>query len=798
MNDLRYGLRVLLKRPGFTLVAVVALGIGIGANAAIFSVVNALLLKPMPYSQPDRLVKVWPQGPQVSVSKIEFVEFRNQSRSFNDLAAYSGWTFTLTGTDEPAKIEGARATSTLFSLLGVNPELGRTFSPEEDQPGSHRVIIISHGLWQNRFGGSTDAVGRQITLDGESYAIIGVMPPDFAFPNNQADMWVPAVLDPGNSNDYTAGYLNLIARLKPDVTPAQAQADLSAIAQSIRPKLARASDRYGLEAAVISLYQETVGGIRQSLLILLGAVGLVLLVACANVANLQLARTTARQKEIAIRTALGASRLRVVRQLLTENILLALAGGAAGVLVAVWGLELLLAILPSDTPRLNEIGIDKTVLGFSLLISLVTGMLFGLAPALQTSKPDLNETLKESGRQTAGGSRARLRSLLVVSEVALALILVVGAGLLIKSFWRLQHIDPGFRPEGVLSLQLSPPSTAYAERPRRRAFYREVMERIESVAGVEAVGSIHLLPMGDSNWNPGLNIEGRPVAASEPLPEINWRAVTPNYFRAMGSPLVEGRFLADADNENSQPVALVNQTLARRFWPDQDATGKRIRSGFDGRDNWVTIVGVVGDIKQHGLGERTRPEMYRPYAQAPHPTSMYVMVRYSSDPAALLASIQSEVWSVDKNVPISDVRPLEEVISKSIVKPRSTMLMLAAFAGIALILGAVGIYGVVSYTVAERTREIGIRMAVGAQTSDVIRMVIGHGMKLTLTGVTIGLIGSYAVTRIMSGMLYGVSATDPYVFLAVALVLAAVALLACYIPARRATRVDPMIALRYE
>ncbi len=791
LKDLRFGLRSLGRSPGFTAVTLLTLALGIGANTAVFSIVNAVVLQPLPYRAPEQLVQVWLE-PHISMAKTDFVEIKKAASSFDDLAAYSGWGFTVTGGGEPAKVEGARTTANLFPLLGVQATLGRVFRPEEDQPGHDQVAVLSYGLWQRRYGGDPQIVGRAITVDGTPRTVVGVMSKDFDFLRaHPADLWLPATLNPSEQDDYTAGYLTLLGRLKNGVTVAQAQSEMTAIAHHLLEKRATRPSADG--PLVVPLQAEMVADVRTMLFILLGVVGFVLLIACANVANLQLARTSTRQRELAIRAALGATRGRLIRQLLTENCLLGLLGGAAGVALAWVGLDLLLRLLPLQLPLSGAPGISGGVLLFSLGVSVLTGLLFGLAPALQISQPDLQAPLKEGGRAATPRAGRRLRSLLVVAEVALALLLVVGAGLLIKSFARLQKVDPGFNPERVVSFQLSP---AIEDAGRARVYYREVFERLEALPGVESVGGIHLLPMSEGNWNPGLKIEDQPAAPDAAARSINWRLVTPDYFQAMKIPLRAGRFFKATDTENAPVVALINETLARKYWPGMSPLGKRIRTGFEKKDEWATVVGVVGDIKQQGLGNQTEPEMYRPYVQHEFLPDMNVMVRTTSDPAALAASLRSAVWSVNKNVPITHLTPMEEVVAHSIAQARSTMLLLALFALVGLVLGAIGIYGVISYTVTQRTPEIGVRMALGAAPADVLKLVLGQGLKLVSLGIFAGLLGALVLTRLLSSLLFGVSATDPATFALIALLLLLVALIACYFPAARATRVDPMTALR--
>jgi len=802
MQDVRYGIRMLRRDPGFAAVAVLTLALGIGANAAIFTVINALMLRPLPYAHPERLAMLWPQQPMVSVSKAEFAEYRKQSRSFAAIAVFTGWSFTITGKGEPDEVPGARATASLFSTLGVSPFLGRTFLPEEDQVGRSRVAVLSYGLWQRRFGLNPSIIGQAVTIDGISNTVVGVMPPGFAFPTRSAQLWLPAPLDPVDRSDYSAHYLMMIGRLKEGVLLKQAQDELRAIACRLHQNDPKDyADNYGSDATVVSLLDHLLGAAPRALLVLLGAVGFVLLIVCANVAGLLVVRSTGRNKEIAIRVALGASRGRVARQLLAENLLLALAGGAAGVLFAVWGLGVLIAALPADTPRLAEISLDGRVLWVSLGMTVMTGVLFGLAPAFQASRQDVNASLKDSGRSTnAGPAHRRLHDILAASQVALALVLVISATLMIKSFSRLSHVDPGLNPGHLLSLRVSPPDSLYpgADFEHGRAFYHQLLERIRSLPGVESVGAIHLLPFGDSNWNPSLEIAGRPVAAGAALPEVDWRLVTPDYFRTVGTSLLRGRFLTPSDQENTEPVTVINNTMAGRFWPREDPIDQHVRTGFDGKNGWVTIVGVVGDVRDHGLGAQTRPQMYRPYDQRPWAASVTVMVRTSLDPLQLADSVRHEVWTVDKNVPVSDVQTMEQVISGTVAEPRFHTLLLSMFSAAALMLAAVGIYGTMSYAVVSRTHEIGLRMALGAGKTEVLRMVIGRALTLALMGVAAGLVMAVGLTRLMSGLLYGVRPTDPATFGGVAILLTAVSILASYIPARRAVGVDPTVALRHE
>lgn len=796
-QDLRYGVRMLAKNPGFTAVAVLTLALGIGANTAIFSVVDAVLFRPLPYDQSDRLVQVWPvnvkRGFEGGVPFPNYFDWRDQNHVFEEMAAYADIFFNATGENEPQRILGAGVSSSLFPLLGAKVMIGRTLLPEDDRPEASLVILVSHRLWQQRFGADPQLVGKTLTLDGKSYTVVGIMPPTFHFPEDEEiDLWAPAtLLYAGIVSNRNAGSLNVIARLKRGVTLKQAQVEMETISRRLEQQYPDANA--GWSVRLIPFQEMLVGKIQRSLLVLLGAVAFVLLIACANVTNLLLARATARQKELAIRTALGASRRRLVRQFLTESVLLGLCGGIGGLMLALWGVDLLVAMLPDSLPRVHEIGIDRPVLGFTLGISILTGLIFGLVPAMHGSKSAPNESLKEGSRTTAGhAGRNRIRSLLVIAEVALSLMLLVGAGLLIKSFWRLQQVKPGFNPENVLSVSLTLPDYKYsAEKSRQLAFYRQVMQRLERLPGVRSVGMSTILPLGGSRSRSGFTIEGRPLSSPRPLADD--REISPHYFQTLGIPLLRGRVFTDGDREGTSPVVIINETMAQRFWPDEDPIGQHIameRVKYE-------IVGIVGDVKHMSLAVASSPELYLPYPQMPGLWVNFV-IRTAANPTSLAEAVRSAIRAIDKDQPISRVATLEQLRSRSVSQPRFNTLLLGVFAAVALVLAAVGLYGVMAYSVTQRTHEIGVRMALGAQTTDVLKLVVRQGMWLTCVGLGIGLVGAFASTRVLSTLMYGVNTTDPTTFVSVSLLLVGVALLACYLPARRATRVDPMGALRYE
>jgi predicted permease len=800
-QDLRYALRTLLKSRTFTAVALLALALGIGANTAIFTVVNAVLLRPLPYKDPDRLVLIQTNNPpqkikQAPTSWPDFLDWSDQNSVFEEMAAFSRWSTIITSGNEPERLPTGFVSGNFFSTLGVNPVAGRAFSEGEDLAGAEPVVVLGSGLWKRRFGSDPSLVGQTVTLSGKAYTVIGIAPDLFKDLSGQVDAWLPIIRDAdGESRDNRE--LRAIGRLKPGVSREQADAEMGAIAARLQESYPKTNAGWG--ANVAALHESIVGDVRAPLWILLGAVCFVLLIACANVANLLLARAAGRRKEVAIRTALGASRPRIIRQLLTESLLLSAAGGAAGLLLAVCGARLLVAISPDDIPRLSEINLDGRVLIFACVVSLATGLVFGLAPALQASKLNLNESLKEGARGSSEGFRRnRVRSLLVISELALALVLLIGAGLLIKSFIRVRSVDPGFNPEGILTVELSLPYKKYRLPQARVAFFDELMARLESLPGAQSAGLTLNLPLnggGISAWH-GVVLEGHPITPEE-MTQTENRIISPSYFRTMGIPLLKGREFTAQDNRQDAPhIVTVSDTLAKRLWPDEDPIGKRIRFGHD-EPFAREVVGVVGDVKRFGLEGAEDWATYVPYAQQPW-TEMVIVARAASEPASLAGAIKAAVQAVDKDQPIHNAKTLDAIIANSTSQRRFNLLLLAVFAAVALILAAVGIYGVMSYSVTRRTHEIGIRMALGATPRDVLGMIVGQGLALASVGVGVGVAAAYGVTRVLESLLYGVSPTDPLTFAATALLLASVAVAASFIPARRATRVDPMVALRYE
>ncbi len=800
-QDLRYGVRMLWKQPGITLIAALTLALGIGANTAIFSIVNGVLLKPLPYREPERLVHIYRMQPPVSrspVSRPAWFDFAGQQQVFSEFAAHYGETFNLTGVDEAERINGRRVTGNFFALFGLRPALGRFLSAEDDRPGSPRVAVISHGLWQRRFGGEAGIIGSAIKLTGETHTVVGVSPPGFNFPR-RVEIWTPARLaesQQGQDNKY----LMLVGRLKDGVTQTKAEAQMNQIAAA----LARQDpDSYGQLTFLLSpLLDEQVRGIRRALWVLLAAVGCVLLIACANVANLLLARAATRQKEFAVRTALGAGRVRLVRQLLTESLLLALVGGALGALLAFWGLDALLALAPAYLPRVAEARIDRAALGFTLLLSLLTGLLFGLAPAWQSARANVNEVLKAGGHGSP--SRSFTQRILVVAEVALSLVLLIGAGLLITSIRRLVAVSPGFDPQNLLTAEISLPRLPKmpGEKPEAHRARSEqadanllnaILQKLSSLPGVQAVGTINDLPVtGQLTTSVDFIIAGKVMP--NPLPVADRKWVSPDYFRAIGLALVRGRVFAERDTVDTPTVVLINETLATQFFAGEDPVGKQLilQNGQP-----KEIVGVVKDARQWGLDKPPSPEIYFSTFQQPGPLTTLV-IGANADPASFGGAVRRAVREVSPDVPVTAMRTMTEVIADSLAQARFNTILMSVFAGVALLLAVVGIYGVMSYAVSQSTREIGIRLALGAQGRDVLRFVVRQGLALIGAGMTVGILAAFALTRLMATLLYGVSATDPLIFLSVALLLALVALLACWLPARRATKVDPMVALRVE
>ena len=803
-QDLRYGVRMLTKNPGFTVVAVLALTLGIGANTAIFSVVNSVLLRPLPYSEPGRLVQLWEVDARKKTSEMpasypNFADWRDQKNAFEEVAAYSDWTFNLTGTGEPERIRSAIISPAFFSTLGIKPIRGRIFLSGEDERGKDLVAVISESLWRRRFDSDPNIVGRSLNLDDKSFTVIGVIARGVQAPllSDEIELWAPLSHGFGFT-DRDSHYLNVVARLKPDATLQQAQADMNTIAGRLEQQYPESNK--GRSVRVVSLNEQIVGDFRTSLLVMLGAVAFVLLIGSANVANMSLARATARQKEMAIRTALGAGRWRIVRQLLTESVLLSLLSGTLGLLVAIWGIDLLVALSPADLPRVREVTIDLRVLAFTLAVSLLTGILFGLLPALQASRPNLNERLKTGGGSATGGTnRQHLRGFLVIAEIALSLVLLVGAGLLIRSFLRLQAVNPGFNPTNVLTMQIDLSGPKYKTGAQVIAFHNQLLERLKQLPGVQHASTRSFVPIANDASFAYLrfNLEGRQGDVLEP-PVAFYNGVSPDYFQTMMIPLLKGRGFSERDVRGSQNVAIVNGTLARRYFGSEDVMGKRISvEDKPKEEDWITIVGVVGDTKPRELRSEPVAELYMPYGQQPE-RGMSLMIRYLEGGTGVAAAVRNEVLALDKDQPIYSIRTLESVLSESVARPRFRMLVLGIFAGMALILAGVGIYGVISYGVSQRTREIGIRMALGAQATDVLKLVVKGGMMLVLIGVALGLAGALALTRLLSTLLFAVTPTDAATFATVSVGLIVVALFACFIPARRATKVDPLVALRYE
>jgi putative ABC transport system permease protein len=807
-QDLRYGARALLRSPGFTAVAVIALALGIGANTAIFSVVNAVLLRPLAYKDSERLVTLLHDGDN-PVAVANYLDWREQSRSFEAMAAAEYWSPNLTGSDPPEHLTGLLTTQNLLPMLGVDPLLGRLFLPGEDQPGSEHEVILSHRLWQRRFSGDPQVLGKPITLNGEAYYVVGVMPPEFKFAPfwaTHAELWVPDAFG-DRIHNRGGNSLRVFARLKGGVTLTQARAEIAAVTARLERRYPGTNRR----VLVTPLKENVVGRIEAPLLVLLGAVGFVLLIACANVAHMLLARTSDREKEIAVRTALGAGRARVVRQFLTENLLLASVGALAGLLLAMWGTKALVALSPPELPRLETVALDGRVALFLLGVTVLTALVFGLAPAMHAATGNLSGALKEGGRGGSDGIRRnRLRSFLVASEFTLAFMLLTGAGLMIRSFSALQSVDPGFNPHRVLSMVVSVAGSQEAEPNRRGIFYRQLLQQVRALPGVESAGGINHLPLAGDLWGWSFSIEGRPKPRPGESPSGIYRIVMPGYFETMRLPLRRGRTITENDDSRAPGVVIVNERAAAKYWPGQDPIGQRVTFDDDKRNppTWLTVIGVAKNAKQDEWAADPEPEVYLAALQnrdflgmgelGSHIAYLTLVVRSSGDPAELAPAVKKTVWSFDRNLPISEVLTMDHAVADATAQPRFEMLLLGMFAAVALVLAAVGIYGVTNYSVSRRTREIGIRVSLGAGRAEVLRMVLLQGMTQALAGTAAGVTGALLLSHSMVRMLYGVRANDPVTFGGVAMVLGLAALLAICVPARKATRIEPMVALRHE
>jgi putative ABC transport system permease protein len=808
LKDFRYGIRSLLRRPSFTAIAVITLALGIGANTAIFSLVNAVLLRSLPFADPDRLVMIWEDAsfagfPRNTPAPANYVDWKIQGQSFADMAAQDMRSFNLTGDGEPEKVEAFGVTANFFPLLGIKPALGRAFTNEEDKPGANKVVVINYNLWQQRYGGEQNIIGRQLSLNGEKYSVVGVMPAGFQFLDSKVGMWVPIAFTSEQLGHRNSHYLSVVARLKPAISVEQANAEVRAIQQRIARDHPDEAGR--ITAYVRPLRDEVAGDVRRPLLVLSVAVGFVLLIACANIANLLLSRAASRRREMAVRAALGASRMRIVRQLLVEGLLLSAVGAICGLVLAWWSFSFLQRLIPDGLALSTKLTLDLQVLGFTLLLTFLTTLVFALIPAFQISKIDLNLALKQGGGRSglnAGGNR--LRSAMVVAEVALALVLLVGAGLLIQTFFKLREQYASLRSESVLTLRTVLPDKKYSEPSQRTNFYKQVLGRVQSLPGVVSAGYATTIPLAWKGGTSGFVPEGRTIEqlrSGGVSYDANHRQVTPDYLKTMGIPLQRGRSFNDGDNEQAIKVAIINETMARQYWPGEDPLGKRFTiDDPNDKATWVTIVGIAGDVRQMGVDEPVKAEMYFPYQQGQE--SFYVprdlTIRTSVDPLSLVAAVRNEIHQVDPEQPISNIRTMGQMLGEETASRSLGMTLLTIFAGLALLLATVGIYGVLAYFVVQHTQEIGVRMALGAQRGNILALVLKKGMTLTLLGVGIGLVIAFALTRLMASLLYEVSAADPITYVAISLLLTAVAFFACYLPARRATKVDPMVALTYE
>jgi putative ABC transport system permease protein len=799
-QDLKYAARRLVRAPGFTAIAVLTLALGIGANAAIFSVVHGVLLKPLPYHEPDRLVSLYhlSEGQRASMSGPNFTDLKNRTQTLSGVGAFTTYRTILTGRGEPARLNAAEVTTDLFGVLGVRPALGRGFVSSDSIPGNSESVILAHGTWQQRFGGDPGVIGQSVILDGKSKQIVGVMPPGFSYPADRA-LWTPLEHTEGFlSSQRSAWMVSGVGRVKEGIPLEQAEAEVETIGRQLEAQYP--ADNEGVGLVAVPMLEALVGDVKTAVLVLLGAVGFVLLIACANVANLLLARSATREEEIAVRAALGARRSRLVRQLLTESVLLSVAGAGLGLLLAVWGVEILIGLAPASIPRLNDVRVDRVVLGFTAALAMLTGAVFGIAPALHSTRAALASNLKDGGRgAVTSRARARMRGALVIVEMAIAIVLLAGAGLLIRSFARLAAVDPGFKPDGVLAFDLALPEGSYAEEARRAVFFEQLLENLQSTAGVSAAGAALAVPLTGTNIIFSFTVEGRPPLPVAQQPAIQVRVASPDYFRVVGIPLQRGRFFNDTDRAGSTPVALITESAVREYFPGENPLGKRIVLGWR-RDSGLVngeVVGVVGDVKEGGLAEPDAPQIYLLHEQLPLPF-MTVVLKTTVAPLSIADAVRSAVHALDPTLPVTNVRTLDQVVARSIAQPRFYMLLLTAFAAVALVLAAVGIFGVLSYAVAQRAREIGIRMALGARQGSVVAMVVRQAMTLSIASVVIGLCATYHVTRVLSTLLFATSRADAAALAGAAGLLLMVALAASYIPARRATRVDPVIALRSE
>jgi len=799
-QDLRYGARMLMKNPGFTSIAVLTLALGIGANTAIFSVINAVLLRPLPYTEPDQLVRIYEKETDTAVSSerqevapANFLDWRRQSRTLVEIAAWGQEEQALASQDHADPVVAAFVSANFFSVLGISPLQGRVFTSEEDKSDRDDVVLLGYGLWQRRFGGDPNLVGQRVNLDGSQYTVVGIMPAGFQYPRG-AEIWTPLALNANQTQMREAHFLKVIARRRQSASLAQVRAEMESIAGSLAQQYPATNKNWTVN--VVPLLEDEVRQVRTTMLLLVSAVGMVLLIACANVSSLLIARGATRRMEITIRSALGAGRWRIVRQLLTESVLLAGLGGGLGLLPALWGTDALLAVSPSEIPRIQTVKVDMYALGFTSAVTLLAGLIFGILPAFQAARVNPHQSLKESGR-TANSANKRIFGALVVSEIALALIILVGAGLLLNSFLRLLRVEIGIQTSNLLTVEINLPSARYSGNDyhaQRVNFYGQVIERIGALPGVVSVGAIDSLPLGGDQRGWTFRKEGQTLAPSE-RPVAGFQIATTDYFRTMGMQIRRGRGLMESDRDGSPQVAIINERFARDFYPNEDPIGRRII--IRNQPNSSEIVGVVSDIKHFGPGVAPLPEMYVPYNQLAA-GSVPLVVRTKLDPEAMISAVQQEIRAVDSQVAIGKVRTMTQMMSAALAERRFALLLVGGFAALALLLAAIGIYGVMSYAVAQRTREIGIRMALGAQSRDVLRLIIKQGLSLASIGIVAGLIGAFALTRLMTDLLFSVSATDPLTFIVIALFLAFIMLLACWIPARRAAKVDPMVALRYE